>query len=127
MHLVHPILSLPDSDLLQISWVPDLFNDRRPSCVVETTVPASRTDSSCGEPAATEMNLDATRSASSGQAQCVPPIYLSGGGAETVGLGSGLSAAGGGGGVLWRESVGGAARLCTGGLGEGAVIGVSRR
>src|SRR5438105_14198073 len=91
VHLVDPILSLPDSDLLQISWVPDLFNDRRPSCVVEPTVPASRTDSSCGGPAATEMNLDATRPASSGQAQSVPSIYLSGGGPETGGWRPGFS------------------------------------
>jgi len=57
----------------------------------------------------------------------VPPIYLSGGAEETLGLGAGLSAVGGGGGVLWRESVGGATRFCTGGFGEGAEIGVSRR
>ena len=43
--------------------------------------------------------------------EALPQRYFSGGGAETLALGAGLSAVGGAGGVLWRESVGGAARL----------------
>ena len=43
-----------------------------------------------------------------------------------LGLGAGLSAVGGGGGVLCKESVGGAAKLGTGGF-PGGATGVSLR